>query len=133
MACGRGPAWPWLRSKGRTISGTGGSVRGGTRAAAAPAWEPGRGTHSGQGPLDVLSGSRNVPQDHACAVLLQTVQKEPVFSFIKNFIISKNTGTLCPSCGARGSDVQDGSSAGQRGARGARALPPWPRPQACAC
>lgn len=51
----------------------------------APAWVLGRGTHSGQGFLDVLSGSRNVPEDHACAVLLQTVQKEPVFSFIKKF------------------------------------------------
>lgn len=62
-----------------------GVMRRGMRAAAAPAWVLGRGTHSGQGFLDVLSGSRNVPEDHACAVLLQTVQKEPVFSFIKNF------------------------------------------------
>lgn len=33
---------------------------------------PGRGTHSGQGFLDVLSSSRNVAEDHAGAVLLQT-------------------------------------------------------------
>lgn len=37
------------------------------------------GTHSGQGFLDVLSGSCNVTEDHAGTILLQTVQKELVF------------------------------------------------------
>lgn len=37
------------------------------------------GTHSGQGFLDVLSGSCNVTKDHAGTILLQTVQKELVF------------------------------------------------------
>lgn len=48
------------------------------------------------------------------------VQKEPVFSFIKKNLISKNKKE--PSCGESG--VQSGSSAGQRGARGAGVLRP---------
>lgn len=106
---------PGFASRAKPAAALGKVMRCGMRVAAAPAWVLGRGTHSGQGFLDVLSGSRNVPEDHACAVLLQTVQKEPVFSFIKNFYnFQKKIGTLCPSCGERGSDVQDGSSAGSK-------------------
>ena len=38
-------------------------------------------THSSQRLLDVFSGSRDVTEDHTGAILLQTVQREPVSFF----------------------------------------------------
>ena len=59
---------PTSLQRGNIISGTGGNAR-------HAVWREG-GTHSGQGLLDVFSGSRDVTEDHAGAVLLQMVQKK---------------------------------------------------------
>lgn len=70
---------PDFAPRGDIISSTGGSA--GHTVCHTVCHEGG--THPGQGLLDVFSGSRDVTEDHAGAVLLQMVQKEQCFHLKK--------------------------------------------------
>lgn len=96
-------------------------------------WHKGRsperksaGTHSGQGLLDVFSGSRDVTEDHAGAVLLQVVQRDSG-CFLFFFPVKKVSGGEAETCYAE-RKLSGARGQGSRcvACRPSQAACPWP-------